>query len=51
MTAKDSVTRGTLPVGRLVLLALVVLAGLGLFLWLSHSTPTVVQPAGTEARP
>lgn len=49
--AKDSVTRGTLPVGRLVLLALVVLAGLGLFLWLSHSTPTVVQPTGTEARP
>jgi hypothetical protein len=49
--AKDSVTRGTLPMGRLVLLVLVVLAGLGLFLWLSRSTPIVVQPAGVEARP
>ena len=49
--AKDSVTRGTLPMGRLVLLALVVLAGLGLVLWLSRSTPVVVQPVGVETRP
>ena len=45
------VTRGMLPVARLVLLAIVVLAGLGLFLWLSRSTPVVVQPAGVETRP
>jgi len=51
MMAKAPVTRGTLPVGRLVLLALVVLAGVALFLWLSRSTPIVVQPAGLETRP
>ena len=49
--ADAPVKRGTLPVGRLILLALVVLAGLGLFLVLSRDTPVVVQPAGTEARP
>jgi hypothetical protein len=49
--ADAPITRGALPVGRLVLLALVVLAGLALFLVLSRDTPVVVRPAGTEARP
>lgn len=40
-----------LPIARLVLLALVVLAGLGLFLALSRGTPVVVHPVGTEIRP
>jgi len=45
------VTRARLPVGRLLLLAAVVLAGLALFLLLSHRTPIVVEPVGVEARP
>ncbi|HEV8150381.1 MAG TPA: hypothetical protein VGP61_09395 [Gemmatimonadales bacterium] len=40
-----------LPLARLILLGLVILAGLGLFLALSRRTPVVVQPAGTESRP
>jgi hypothetical protein len=51
MKADAPETRGTLPLGRLVLLAFVVLTGLGLFLLLSPDTPVVVEPAGLEARP
>src|SRR5206468_5447243 len=40
-----------LPLARLILLGLLILAGLGLFLALAHRTPVVVQPAGTESRP
>jgi len=40
-----------LPVARLLLLAALVLTGLGLFLALSRRTPVVTQPAGLEARP
>ena len=40
-----------LPIARLVLLALVVLTGLGLFLAFSRGTPVVVQPVGAEGRP
>ena len=40
-----------LPVARLLLLAALVLAGLGLFLALSGRTPVVTQPAGLEPRP
>jgi hypothetical protein len=44
-------TMRRLPLARLILLGLVILAGLGLFLALSRRTPVVVQPAGTESRP
>jgi hypothetical protein len=36
------------PVGRLLLLALVVLTGLVLFFALERNTPVVVTPVGTE---
>jgi hypothetical protein len=39
------------PIGRLLLLALVILAGLGLFFAYARHTPAVVAPAGTEAQP
>jgi hypothetical protein len=41
----------SLPVNRLILLAFLVLAGLGLFLVLSRRTPVVVQPVAVEGRP
>lgn len=37
-------TRGRTPLGRLFLLGLVVLAGLGLFLALARRTPVLVTP-------
>ncbi|HEY9382455.1 MAG TPA: hypothetical protein VIP80_02975 [Gemmatimonadales bacterium] len=40
-----------LPVARLLLLAALVLSGLGLFLALARRTPIVAQPAGLETRP
>ena len=41
-----------LPVARLVLLALVILTGIGLFLVLSPSTPIIVPPeASSRERP
>lgn len=49
--ADAPVTRGTLPVARLVVLGLVVLVGLALFLLLSRDTPVVVEPVGIETRP
>jgi len=49
--ADTPVTRGTLPLTRLVVLAVAVLVGLILFLVLSRTTPVVVEPVGVEARP
>ena len=51
MMADPPVTRGTLPLTRLVVLAVVVLVGLVLFLALSRTTPVVVEPVGVEVRP
>ena len=39
-------SRDTLPVRRLLLLALVILVGLALFVVLGRDTPVVVEPAG-----
>ena len=39
---------GRPPIGRLLLLALVVLIGLVLFFVLEHTTPAVVTPVGLE---
>ena len=39
---------GRPPIGRLILLALVVLTGLALFFALERNTPAVVIPAGVE---
>ncbi|HEV8599962.1 MAG TPA: hypothetical protein VGQ69_11425 [Gemmatimonadales bacterium] len=49
--ANAPVTRGTMPLTRLIVLALVVLLGLVLFLVLSRTTPVVVEPVGVETRP
>lgn len=46
--ADASRTTGRPPIGRLLLLALVVVTGLVLFFALERSTPAVVQPAGAE---
>jgi len=40
-----------LPVARLIILGLVLLAGLGLFFVLGPRTPTMVTPASTEVQP
>jgi hypothetical protein len=47
--APETPTRA--PIGRLVLLGLVVLTGLGLFFVLGRNTPAVVTPAGVELAP
>lgn len=41
---------GRPPIGRLLLLALVVLTGLVLFFALERNTPAVVTPVGVEER-
>jgi hypothetical protein len=43
-------TPGRPPIGRLLLLALVVLTGLVLFFALERTTPAVVTPATGESR-
>jgi len=44
-------SRGRPPVGRLLLLGLVLLVGLGLFIALARRTPSVVTPVGSEQQP
>jgi hypothetical protein len=41
-------TTGRPPIGRLILLALVVLTGLALFFSFARRTPAIVSPVGTE---
>ena len=45
-----SAPRARVPILRLTLLAIVILAGLGLFFTVGRRTPVVVAPAGSEGR-
>jgi hypothetical protein len=45
------VSNAKLPVGRLIILGLLLLLGLGLFFVLGPRTPTMVNPATTEVQP
>lgn len=43
-----SAPNGRPPIGRLLLLGLIVAVGLGLFFAFGRSTPTIVTPVGVE---
>jgi hypothetical protein len=46
-----SAPRARLPILRLTLLVVVIVAGLALFFTIGRRTPVVVVPAGAEVRP